>query len=494
MTVRGKFLLFYAVMLAVGLTVAVTSFWATREWHNAANSLSQVQRQEKIAEQLRSGIHLQVGLGLDFLAGERDKPDDFYQREKLLAAWIEQLGSAATDDEELEYIENLGDVHTELSWRLREIFSSVTAATGNEQRWSLGLRLREIGEEGTDEVAALNRYYGARVQEQINTAMRAGDVVELFVVVSVVIILVQLAILIVLVQRLLVGPIASVSEATKAISKGAFDTRVTVSRNDEWGGMAQSINEMARSLKILEQQVRTREHQSALGEVAAYTAHNIQNPLAAIRASAQVTLDSADINDDLKEILTDIIKTVDRLSFWVKRFLNYAKPLELDRQPTDINNLLRQAAKVVQALPQSKPQVKFELCDPDPVVPVDPGLLEQAIAALISNGLDSGGDEVVISSAVNGQAEEGRSVIIKIRDNGKGVSERIRKRLFQPFATDKDGGTGLGLPQAKRIVNLHGGELSLESEPGKGTTVTAVLPIIDNENNTTDNSDSDEDI
>lgn len=478
MTIRSKFLLFYGVMLAIGLTVAIASIWATLRWQEAAENLTLVREQEARAEKLRAGMHLQVGLGLDFLAAEQDTTDEFALREAMMNGWLDELKQDAAHALEVEHIEGLEEARDELTWRLNEVFSHVTEATNREDRWALGLRLREIGEEGVDEVAALNRYYHAEVQRNVATALLAGDVVETVVVVAVVIVLVQLLTLIFLVQRWLVQPIASISEATRAISKGAFDTRVRHIGQDEWGKLAQSINDMARSLDAMQRQVRTQERQSALGEAAAYTAHNIQNPLASIRAAAQVMLDENKSADPQSlSSLSEIIEVVDRLSGWVRRFLSYAKPMTLQKEQTDINLILRQIQRILAGSSSSTIGVTAELTNPLPSIMVDPLLLEQALAALLANALEAGGDTVSIATTMEGEDDEGRWIVVCISDNGRGVSDRIKEKLFQPFATDKKGGTGLGLAQAKRIVDLHGGDLTLESAADRGTVVRVKLPL-----------------
>lgn len=482
MTIRSKFLLFYGVMLTVGLIVAVASIWATFRWRLAAENLTLVRGQEARAEKLRAGLHMQVDLGLDFLAAEQDTTDEFALREALMNGWLDELKLNAVNAEEVEHIEGLEEARDELTWRLNEVFSHVTEATSGEDRWALGLRLREIGEEGADEVAALNRYYRFEVQRNVATAMVAGDVVETVVVVAVVIVLVQLLALIFLVQRWLVQPIASVSEATRAISKGAFDTRVRHFGRDEWGKLAMSINDMARSLDVLQRQVRTQERQSALGEVAAYTAHNIQNPLASIRAAAQVTLDENKSDDpQLASCLSEIIEVVDRLSLWVKRFLSYAKPMTLTREQTDINLIVQQVHRIIAGSGSSTVRVTADLTNPLPMSMVDPLLLEQALAALLTNALEAGADTVSIATTIEGEDDESRWIVVRVRDNGRGVSDRIKKKLFQAFATDKEGGTGLGLAQARRIVDLHGGDLTLESAGDIGTIASIKLPLDESE-------------
>jgi len=222
-----------------------------------------------------------------------------------------------------------------------------------------------------------------------------------------------------------------------------------------------------------------RERLATLGEAAAYTAHNIRNPLAAIRMTAQVTRDElASGQEVVADSLADIMQTVDRLDAWARRFLEFARPFELHTGAADVNELVSRTAELVKKKFTSGPtEIQVTLDRSLPVVAVDSLLLEQAVAALITNAFEAGPSRVRVETRRHAAATEAPRLAITIEDDGKGIPGELQARLFRAFVSDKPGGTGLGLAQTRTIIEMHGGHLALESSPGRGTRVTLDLPL-----------------
>jgi signal transduction histidine kinase len=238
---------------------------------------------------------------------------------------------------------------------------------------------------------------------------------------------------------------------------------------------------MTASLKESLQRLAAHERSAALGELAAYAAHNIRNPLAGIRAAAQVLIgDNKTINKELSESLTEIIETIDRLDLWLKRLLEYARPLEPHIEHVDINRLVTESVNTASRTYSEKhPRLIWELSKNLPDLPVDSILMEQAFTAIAANAFEAINTNGLVSIKTELIERDGHSehMEIIISDDGRGVSKEIQPKLFRAFMTSRDGGTGLGLAQAKKIVDLHGGEIGLESSPGRGTSVAIRLPV-----------------
>lgn len=478
MTIRLKLMWSYGLMLTALIAVGVAAVWSTSQWQKAANELGQMHRYGVQAERLRLGMNRQINYGLDFLSGQAFDPKEYEQILSQSSERFLELKEHRLSPDEADHIEGLEETITEIEFRLERIFSlnsnsaELNAATERP-------RLREIADEVTSDIAVLNQYYRAQVDLSLKAAAHAGDIATIVIGISVFLVLLQLVVLVLLTQRWLVRPIAMIHRVTEAISQGNLNARVSINTSDEWAELSASVNHMAKSLKRYQERLATRERFSALGEAAAYTAHNIRNPLAGIRAAVQVLQQSGkQISSEDKASLSEIVTTIDRLSLWVRRFLDFAKPLDLQKEMTDINEVMRHALMMSRKNRNAESvHIQMNLDTNLPKVYVDSILIEQSLSAIITNALQSGGDKVKISSeAVTGDDGD-MFTELRVSDNGDGISLQMQKRLFNEFATSKSDGTGLGLAQAKKVVSLHGGEIFVASDERSGTEVSIRIPM-----------------
>jgi signal transduction histidine kinase len=228
-------------------------------------------------------------------------------------------------------------------------------------------------------------------------------------------------------------------------------------------------------LRATQEQLRTTERLAAIGEVSAAVAHAIRNPLANIRASAQVALDAPDDERAARRYLDRIVGEVDRLGAWLEALLGFVRPLRLRRVPVDVNAVVDEALSMLEArLATHRIAVERGFTADVPKVAADPALLRQAILAVLENAVDAqptGGRIRVATAAV------GSTVEIAVTDGGPGIAAADVERVFEPFFTTKSRGTGLGLATARKIVEQHGGRAGVESRPGMGTTVRLALAV-----------------
>jgi signal transduction histidine kinase len=231
----------------------------------------------------------------------------------------------------------------------------------------------------------------------------------------------------------------------------------------------------------LAEQAERRKRLALIGTMAAGVAHEIKNPLAAIKGAAQFVqkeLEIADLKGESRDYLKLLVDEVDRLNAVVESFLTYARPLEPRRQDVFLQTLLADILRLQAA--SFPPSIKLETSfDPElPPVPADPALLTNAVVNVVRNAVEvmSGGGTLSVRT---------RSVIAPIRtyaaidvqDSGPGIPKDELDRLFQPFYTTKAKGTGLGLAIALRIVEAHGGEIRVENVLPRGCRFTFLLPI-----------------
>ncbi len=211
---------------------------------------------------------------------------------------------------------------------------------------------------------------------------------------------------------------------------------------------------------------------AAVGEMGLAVAHGIRNPLAAIRSSAELNLESGDPQE--RESCQDIIREVDRVESWVKELLSYARPVTGQANPIDVPAVLRDClGEFEREAARRDIVIERRIAEDLPRVGFDPLLLAQVTGNLVANACEAIGKQgrILVEAA---QADG--SVRVVVEDDGPGLPAEEIARIFTPFYTTKTRGMGLGLPLAKRIVERFGGDIGVSSEPGRGTRVELTLP------------------
>ena len=247
----------------------------------------------------------------------------------------------------------------------------------------------------------------------------------------------------------------------------------------EIGEIATAINEMAQALgaqKKLEQQVQRADRLSLIGEMAAGMAHEIRNPLMAIKGFAQLQEEPTTIQEQ-KEYNEIIVREVDRMNQLIEQLLYFSRPTLEQVTLVDVNHVLNNTLMLVEM--QAKHfHTAFEVnIEPDlPSVNANEEQLEQVFLNILINAIqamDNAGT-VVISSRCEFSLHQIR---IDITDSGFGIAPENIGKLFDPFFTTKATGTGLGLSVAQHIMEIWGGKITVESELGKGSTFTLIFPV-----------------
>ena len=244
--------------------------------------------------------------------------------------------------------------------------------------------------------------------------------------------------------------------------------------------LAEELAETNRRLEQAQEEARRSERLAALGQLTAGLAHEIRNPLAVIKGSAETLTRRLESADPLTtEVAGYISSEVNRLNTIVTRFLNFARPLKLERRPTQIPPLLDRALKVAyERWPEAKVEVAQQYSENLPEMSVDPDLCEQAFVNLVLNAYeamtDTGGRLTVRVGAANSDGRRG--VEVGIEDTGPGIPPELHGQIFNPFFTTKKEGVGLGLSLVSKIVDDHRGWIRISSGPGKGACFRLFLP------------------
>jgi signal transduction histidine kinase len=230
----------------------------------------------------------------------------------------------------------------------------------------------------------------------------------------------------------------------------------------------------------LERRTRQAERLAELGTLTGGLAHEIKNPLSTVQLNLQLLQEDLLPENPAYPRLINRLNTVknetSRLRDILDDFLRYAGRLEVVRKPVELNGLLEELVDFFTPQAQlNRVQLRLKKHPTDVIAQIDPKLIKQALLNLMINGvqaMQSKGGEMILTLSAGPE-----DAIIEVIDTGGGIPTDAVDKIFQAYYSTKRGGTGLGLPMAKRIAEEHGGSLSVKSEQGKGSDFTLRLPL-----------------
>src|SRR5829696_415297 len=228
--------------------------------------------------------------------------------------------------------------------------------------------------------------------------------------------------------------------------------------------------ELVETHKRLVQQERI----AALGRAAAQVAHEVKNPLAGLLLYSLHLKSKSDKFAESEASLVDkIVDTINHLINRVEQILSFARPVSLKLHSGDLKRTVNHVLELLRPqLTANKVEVRLSMGSEEAIAVFDESSMRGALMNLILNAIESMREGGTLSIAIDGTAEH---LQLEITDTGRGISEQDAKRIFEPFFTTKDQGLGLGMPYAKKIIEQHGGTISLSSLAGAGTTVRISL-------------------
>jgi len=277
-------------------------------------------------------------------------------------------------------------------------------------------------------------------------------------------------------------PIKDIVYAARRVASGDFSYRIDMKRKDEIGELAQSFNYMTEKLKeekTLAERLRRAEHLAGIGQFSGSIAHEIKNPLNFINLSIDHVREKYRPPDPKEaerfdSLMLNIKKEIERVRKFSESFLNYVRPLELSRQKTDMAGLIDEVLGVITLKAKSDGvEIKKDYSSL-PTLYVDPEFIKTCIYNLIINSLEAMPDGGILQICAT--QRDGR-LDISLSDTGKGIAKKDIERVFEPFFTTKKTGLGLGLSLTKRIIEEHGGKLTLTPKEPSGIVATISLPI-----------------
>jgi two-component system, NtrC family, sensor kinase len=284
--------------------------------------------------------------------------------------------------------------------------------------------------------------------------------------------------------RQMLGPLTRLVAAARRIAQGDF-TPMQPARwyRDEFSNLASALNgmvhELGRRQRVLVQSHKLR----AVGTLTAGVAHELNNPINNIMLTAEMLKeDYATLSDDERlDMVKDLVEQAGRSQKIIRNLLDFARESKMQAEKLDLGDLLRGTTSLAaNQIKLSGVKVVMEIPENLPPVYGDRQSLSQVFLNLLLNAPDHAvgkGGRVAVSVE---EAREGDFVLVRVSDDGQGIPAHVLPYIFDPFFTTKSKGkgTGLGLSVSLGIVRQHGGDIRVESEPGKGTTFTVLLPTV----------------
>ena len=475
-SLKGLLLLNESALLVLVLaTVTLSGLWAWF-WAQSSQEAARIETVARLAARVRGDMYRQLHEVVHARLTENPAVLLVYSRyRRRIADRFSALHGLVHDDSERAAVEYLQDAYAIVLDDMEKVF-----ADPNEISEAARMKLLDPAYEEwmLGEMESAHRVIDAIVEGRRREldAWRSQwtqwtpIVVAVSVVLAVALLLISRRIL----QARVVVPLRNLVDGTVEISRGNLEHRIPVEGVEEIRHLALTFGEMTRELAKSQRVLVESERQAALGALVPVVAHNIRNPLASIRATAQM-MDETWTGEDLAESRQAIIDTVDRLERWVTSLLHYLVPLEPRRRECRFGDMVDGAlAPLGPKIARKTLRVEREDWGRDISLHADPDLMEQAIHALLSNAVEASPRSGRIRL---GLARREGAVEFRIDDEGPGISFEPNPRELSPGPSTKRGGFGLGIPVAWKICQAHGGTIDIRRRDRGGTRVAVSLPL-----------------
>jgi signal transduction histidine kinase len=292
------------------------------------------------------------------------------------------------------------------------------------------------------------------------------------------------------VARTIAQPLAAITDVMREMAAtGDLTRKIALGHRNRWDDedarlLATTFNTLTDSIARFQRQISQKERLTSLGRLSTVIAHEIRNPLMIIKSSLHVLRRADGGAEATREAIADIDEEVVRLNRIVNEVLDFARPITFELTPADLNALCRESAAAAMASGTGA-GIALHLDQAVPEITTDPERLRIALVNMLVNARHAvnGGPEVGLKpdATTDGvsltTSVEGDRVRIVIADRGVGIAPADLPHVFDPYFTTKRGGTGLGLPIAKNIVEGLSGTITVSSDPGRGTHIQLAFPL-----------------
>jgi signal transduction histidine kinase len=274
--------------------------------------------------------------------------------------------------------------------------------------------------------------------------------------------------------RRIVEPVKQLDRAAAEVARQNYAIEVEVKSEDELGRLARTFNNMCASIRQAREDLIRQERISTIGRLSGSIVHDLRNPLAAIYGGAEMLVDADLPASHVKRLAGNIYRASRRIQELLQDLLNVSRGSRGAPEMCRLREVASAACDSLASTAQSQGVAVSLSIAPDIELPVERNRMERAFVNLIANALEAmpDGGSIEISAELDGE-----SVVVHVSDNGPGIAPEIRSQLFQPFVTaGKRNGLGLGLALSRQTVIEHGGDMWVDSQPGRGARFSFRLP------------------
>jgi signal transduction histidine kinase len=288
-----------------------------------------------------------------------------------------------------------------------------------------------------------------------------------------------------LMARRITNPLKKLVDGTVKISEGDFTQKIDIESKDEIGDLARSFNHMSHQLLLTRSRMETAnrkliqaEKLASIGRLSASIAHEIRNPLTSVKLNIQKVLESERLDTPEIDHLSLSQEGISQIEIFIKELLNFARVSELNLDLFSMEQIIDSSLKMMADSFELKKIVLIKNFQEDlPQLEVDGDKLRQVFLNVLHNAceaVDVGG-EVTISLSLHEKGQK-KKMKIEVSDNGAGIPKKDLENIFEPFFTTKSSGIGLGLANARKIIERHKGVIKVKTAEGKGSTFEILLP------------------
>ncbi len=386
-----------------------------------------------------------------------------------------RLASGFEDREALDGIEAKYNQYIESKDRVIDLYRSGL----REEGYVLHQKVRAYFEEILDLCEAYETMKIQKVQKSQRTSQKRAEWIRGIAVTAVLVTIVLSLILTFVLSRQIFGPIQDLLVQAERFGRGGPSGDEVKLLSQEVRGLIQDTDQTHQELEKSRTRLLRTEKMATVGRLAAGVAHSIRNPLTSIKMrlfSLERSLELAPTQKEDLEVISEETRHIDTI---VRNFLEYARPSKLRMQKISPSELIDMNLQLLRHRFKSYGvTVERERSTPLPEVLADPDQLKEVFVNILINACEATGEggSITITEELEVVPPLGDVAVIRIHDNGPGIPADLQEKVFEPFFSTKEDGTGLGLSIAVRVIEQHGGRITLESDEGSGTTFVITLP------------------
>ncbi len=458
MTIRSKLSVALLAMfgMLLGSTAIVT--YSVKTISNQALNHAQMRQLSVFTDDVRAEIFYETAVDHGF--GPLRDHEDWWPEDVL-----EDIGVR---------INLAGNEFERVAWtRVRDDVKALAAMTPRDPE-SVPLVM-----DADRQLRKLRRDYDRLVADAVAKTADVASLAHIIVVATALLSCLLFILMTLLIRDWLVKPVEILNQAADEIGRGNLEHRVPLQGRDELAHLARRIDMMAHRLGEHQTQLVEAREMAAIGELCTNVAHGLRNPLAGMRAAAQLALRRFDDPQKLRNLFDDIIHEIDRMDRRITQIFEFSRLCALNTEATCFRDLILDAEAEARGVVSAR-VITLETEDQtgETTWHIDRQKLASAVGELITNAAHHSdeGATVTVSGNVTPRSNGTPARLnIFVTDRGRGIGPNALTQLFDLFYTTRQGGSGMGLPLVKRIVRQHNGTIDVKSTPGEGTRVRVTL-------------------